>query len=289
MPSISNDYISIIVATKGAELQSLYHKQHKLEYMWSGDPAFWGKHSPVLFPIVGELKNKTYQYNGENYNLSRHGFAREMEFEVSEQSENSIAFVLQSNEETLEKYPFQFKFYVVYTLLESSLQITFIVENLGSDNMLFSVGAHPAFKVPLIDGTSFVDYRLVFDKTETIGRWPISPDGLIEITSQPLLNNETILPLKKEMFSADAIVLKELESTSISITSPKTEHGLKVRFENFPFLGIWSTKGADFVCIEPWCGIADSVNASGNFKEKEGINTLAPSGKFEVSYHIELF
>jgi galactose mutarotase-like enzyme len=289
MPSISNDFISINVATKGAELQSLYHKQHKLEYMWSGDPAFWGKHSPILFPIVGELKNKAYQYNGQRYQLNRHGFAREMEFKVSEQSEDSITFLLQSNEETLEKYPFPFRFAVRYTLAENSLQISFIVENIGSENMLFSVGAHPAFKVPLVEGTTYDDYRLVFDKPETTGRWPISPDGLIETTSQPLLKNETILPLKKELFSADAIVLKDLQSTSVSITSPKTEHGLKVKFENFPFLGIWSTKGGDFLCIEPWCGIADSVNTSGNLKEKEGINRLDPSGKFEVSYLIEVF
>jgi galactose mutarotase-like enzyme len=289
MPSISNDSIAIEVATKGAELQSLYHKQHKLEYMWGGDPAIWGKHSPVLFPIVGELKNKTYQYNGQQYHLSRHGFARDMEFEVSEQRENSITFLLQSNEETLKKYPFPFQFSVVYTLAESSLQIAFIVQNAGSDNMLFSVGAHPAFKVPLVEGTGYEDYQLEFNKPETTGRWPISPDGLIETKSQPLFEKQTILPLKKELFSADAIVLKGLRSTSIAITSSATEHGLKVDFEKFPFLGIWSAKGGDFVCIEPWCGIADSVNASGNLKEKEGINTLEPSGTYEVSYRIELF
>jgi galactose mutarotase-like enzyme len=289
MPSISNDSISIKVATTGAELQSIYHKQHQLEYMWSGDPAFWGKHSPVLFPIVGELKNKTYNYNGKQYNLGRHGFAREMEFEVSEQRENSITFSLRSNEETAEKYPFQFIFLVRYTLHGNNLQIDFIVENTGADKMLFSVGGHPAFKVPLVEGTSYEDYQLVFNERETVRRWGISPDGLIEPHTTALLENENVLPLKKELFAADAIVLKDLRSKSVSITSTKTAHGLKVNFENFPFLGIWETKGGDFVCIEPWCGIADSVSASGNLEEKEGINTLMPGGKFEVSYTIELF
>jgi galactose mutarotase-like enzyme len=289
MPSISNNFISIGVATKGAELQSIFHKQHQLEYMWSGDPVYWGKHSPVLFPIVGELKNKTYQYNGKQYSLSRHGFARETEFDVTEQTESSITFSLKSNEETLEKYPFQFLFSVKYTLIENALQVRFLIENTGTDNMLFSVGAHPAFKVPLVESTSFEDYQLVFNEKETTGRWPVSPDGLIETQSHPLLEDENVLTLKKELFSADAIVLKDLKSTSISITSSKTSHGIKVNFEDFPFLGIWETKGGDFVCIEPWCGIADSVDASGNLKEKEGINTLAPLGKFEVSYLVEVF
>ncbi|MCW3109557.1 MAG: aldose 1-epimerase family protein, partial [Segetibacter sp.] len=235
MPSISNDTISIKVATMGAELQSIYHKQHKLEYMWSGDPAYWGKHSPVLFPIVGELKNKTYNYKGKQYSLSRHGFAREMEFEVTKQNESTITFSLKSNEETAGKYPFQFVFSVKYALTQNTLQISFIVENTGNETMFFSVGAHPAFKVPLIEGTSFEDYQLVFNEKETTGRWPISSEGLIETEFKPLLQNENTLQLKKELFAADAIVLKDLRSTSISITSPKTEHGLKVNFNGFPY------------------------------------------------------
>lgn len=289
MPSISNDSISINVASRGAELQSIYHRQHQLEYMWSGDPAFWGKHSPVLFPIVGELKNETYTYNGKQYNLSRHGFARDMEFEVTKHTETSITFSLRSNEETAENYPFQFIFSVRYTLDGNKLQVGFIVENTGLENMLFSVGGHPAFKVPLVEGTSFEEYQLVFNEKETVGRWPISPDGLIETHTMPLLENENVLPLKKELFASDAIVLKDLRSRSVSVKSSKTSHGLKLHFENFPFLGIWETKGGDFICIEPWCGVADSVAATGKLEEKEGINTLMPAGKFEVSYTIELF
>jgi galactose mutarotase-like enzyme len=289
MPSISNNTISIKVATKGAELQSLYHKQHQLEYMWSGDPAYWGKHSPVLFPVVGELKNNTYTYKGKQYNLTRHGFARDMEFEVTEQNEGSITFSLKSNEETTAKYPFQFVFLVTYTLIQNTLQISFIVKNTGPETMFFSVGAHPAFKVPMVEGMNFEDFELVFAQKETVGRWPISPDGLIETEPAPLLNNENTLPLKKELFAADAIVIKDLKSRSVAITSPATKHGLRVNFEDFPYLGIWETKGGDFVCIEPWRGIADSVNASGNIEEKEGINALQPSESFQVAYTIEVF
>jgi galactose mutarotase-like enzyme len=289
MPSISNDLISITIASKGAELQSLYHKKNQLEYMWSGDPKYWGKHSPVLFPIVGELKDKTYDYKGKAYNLTRHGFARELDFDVTEENESSITFSLHSNKETLEKYPFEFVFSVRYTLIENKLKITFIVRNEGHEKMFFSVGGHPAFKVPLIEGTTYEDYELVFNERETVGRWPISPEGLIEKQAKTFLNNETTIQLKKELFSSDAIVLKQLKSSSVSILSSKTEHGLKVSFEDFPFLGIWETKGGDFVCIEPWCGIADSVDASGNLEEKEGINILEPSNSFDVSYTIVVF
>ncbi len=289
MHSISNDIISIKVAAKGAELQSLFSRQHQLEYMWSGDPAIWGKHSPVLFPIVGELKNKMYEYKDKQYKLSRHGFARDMEFKLTEQSESALTFSLHSNTKTEENYPCQFIFSVHYTLVQNTLQVSYIVENLGHEIMYFSVGGHPAFKVPLSEKTAFEDYQLVFEKKETAARWPISSDGLIEAESKPLLENENKLPLKRELFAADAIVLKNLQSTSVSLKSEKTPHGLTVHFTNFPYLGIWEAKGGDFVCIEPWCGIADSVNASGKLEEKEGIRALEPSGKFEVSFSIEVF
>jgi len=289
MPSISNDILSVEVQLKGAELQSIYHKQHQLEYMWSGDPLYWGKQSPVLFPIVGELKNKTYTYKGTGYQLSRHGFARDLDFQVTHQEENRVTLSLKSNEKTLESYPFQFIFSITYSLNHDKLQVSYLIENTGDDTMFFSVGAHPAFKVPVVDGTSFEDYQLVFAQRETVGRWPITSAGLIESASRPLLENDNVLPLKKELFASDAIVLKDLKSDSVSIKSSKTKHGVSVTFEGFPYLGIWETKSGDFVCIEPWCGIADSVDASGKIEEKEGINSLPPAGKFEVSYSVHVF
>jgi galactose mutarotase-like enzyme len=289
MHSISNDLITVQVADKGAELQSIYHNQHELEYMWSGDPAFWAKKSPILFPIVGELKNHAYKYQGNEYQLSRHGFAREQDFEVREKTTSSITFSLSSNQQTKAVYPFDFVLSVKYSLQENRLNITFLVENIGKNPLLFSVGAHPAFAVPLEKNTVYEDYYLLFSKTEKTGRWLISSDGLIQEFTEPLLNGESQLPLKKELFYKDALVLKNLKSDSISILSNKTDHGIKVTFPGFPYLGIWATKNADFVCIEPWCGIADSVNASGAFEDKEGINTLEANEEFERTYSIEVF
>jgi galactose mutarotase-like enzyme len=287
--SLQNNLLSVAISTKGAELQSIIHKDFGLEYMWSGDPRFWAKKSPVLFPIVGELKNSSYQYKGKSYELNRHGFARDMEFEVTEQDEDGIVFRLNSNEETFAGYPFQFSFSVRYKLDNNRLNVTYAVRNTGKEQMLFSVGGHPAFKIPLAHGTTFEDYFLELNHFENASRWPLSKDGLIESTPIQVMEHADKLPLKKSLFYEDALVFKYLISKSIYILSSKTSHGLKLNFTGFPYLGIWSARDADFVCIEPWCGIADSVNASGNLEDKEGINILMPAESFERTWHVELF
>lgn len=287
--SIHNNELSVAISTKGAELQSIINKDFGIEYMWGGDAAFWGKKSPVLFPIVGGLKNNSYQYNGKNYQLPRHGFARDMEFAVTAQEEDSITFTLNSNEDTLAKYPFHFSFSLRYTLEKNKLSVSYIAENAGEENLLFSVGGHPAFKVPLIDGTVFEDYYLQFNKMENAGRWTLSAEGLIENFTTPVLENTDRLPLMQSLFNKDALVFKHLQSNSISILNNKNVHGLTVNFEGFPYMGIWNSGNANFVCIEPWCGIADGVNSTGKLEEKEGINSLAANAVFERTWSIALF
>ena len=284
--TIQNDYLSVEVQAKGAELMSLYNKKEQLEYMWSGDPAFWGKHSPVLFPIIGELKNNTYYYNNKAYQLGRHGFARDMEFTVTEQTTSSIGFSLLSNADTLQKFPFEFGFDIEYLLQQDWLTVTYKVKNTGNDDMYFSVGGHPAFKVPIVEGTAYDDYYLEFNKTENAGRWPISAEGLIETDAEPFLLNTNKLPLRKELFYRDAIVFKNLRSDTVRLRSSKHDKGIEFNFPGFPYLGVWAAKDADFVCIEPWCGIADPVNSSQQLTEKEGINRLAPQGIFERSWGV---
>jgi len=289
MHTLSNDFLVVTISAKGAELQNLIHTRSGLEYMWRGDPAFWGKKSPVLFPIVGGLKDNTYQYKGKSYSLGRHGFARERDFIVTNQTANSIQFTLEADAKSLEVYPFDFRFSVIYTLDQNKLTVTYLVENKGTESMYFSVGAHPAFALPLVAGTDYMDYYLSFNHLETSGKWPLSPEGLIKKMPDPFLINTKRLPLTKELFYGDALVFKDLVSDSISILSDKTKHGLQISYDNFPYMGIWSAKNADFVCIEPWCGIADSVDASGDITEKEGINTLSPNESFTRSWVIEVF
>lgn len=289
MTLIENDILKVSIKTKGAELDSIYNKETNLEYMWGGDPAFWGKKSPVLFPVVGTLKNDIYYYNHKEYSLSRHGFAREMDFMVTAQTSSSAQFTLQSNEITFSKYPFSFRFDVIYSLKADKLVVNYKITNTGNDRLYFSVGGHPAFKVPLVNDTVYNDYYLEFNKPETAGRWPISKDGLIESSPAPFLNNKNRLSLSKELFYNDALVFKNLVSDKISLRSEKITNGLEFDFAGFPYLGIWAAKNADFVCIEPWCGIADSVTSDQQIVDKEGINKLAVKEIFERSWSVRTF
>ncbi|WP_160718019.1 aldose 1-epimerase family protein [Chitinophaga solisilvae] len=286
---ISNDRLTITIAAAGAELQHIVHNDSGLDYMWGADPAVWGKKSPVLFPIVGGLKNNTYTYNGHEYTLGRHGFARDQVFTVTEQRDTHITFTLTDNEATRKVYPFRFAFHVRYTLQDSQLKVTYIVENTGDKELLFSVGGHPAFRIPLVEGTSYEDYYLHFNRKENTGRYPLSAAGQIELTPIPMLQDTQELPLHKSLFLEDALVFKNLASSAISIKSNKTPHGLAISFEGFPYMGIWAAKNGDFVCIEPWCGIADNVSATGNLNEKEGINRLSPGEQFERTWEAEFF
>ena len=270
-------------------MQSIFHKEYGLEYLWSGDPVFWAKKSPVLFPIVGTLKKDEYFYDGKAYKLGRHGFAREMEFEVASVRADSISFLLKSNETTLRNYPFEFEFWVTYSLAGNNVTVAYTVKNMSAGDMYFSVGGHPAFKVPLAGKTVYTDYYLEFNEDEVLPRWPISKDGLIEKKPLPLLTNTHILPLAKDLFLKDALVFRYPSSSIISLRSSKTAHGLDFDIAGFPYLGIWAAKNADFVCIEPWCGIADNVDADQQLTHKEGINKLSAGELFERSWSARFF
>ncbi|MET3877422.1 aldose 1-epimerase family protein [Chitinophaga sp. OAE865] len=289
MIQISNEKLTVLVSPQGAELQSIVRNDTGLEYLWSGDPAFWGKKSPVLFPIVGGLKDNTYQYRGDHYTLGRHGFAREQLFAVTEQGAEHVSLRLSDNEATRKAYPFRFDFTIQYLLQDDQLQVTYQVLNRDDKTLFFSVGAHPAFKLPLVPDTTYEDYYLYFNKEEDAGIWPLSAGGQVETAPVPYLQHTHELPLKKSLFYNDALVFKQLASTAISIKSNRTPHGLTLAFEGFPYMGIWAAKDADFVCIEPWCGIADSVDTNGELEEKEGINRLAPDGLFERTWTATIF
>lgn len=289
MITIENNQLKVSIATKGAELQSIYHKSFQMEYMWNGNPAFWAKHSPVLFPIVGTLKEDTYIFENKSYHLGRHGFAREMGFEVNEQKKDAVSFILRSDKLTRANFPFEFEFSIGYTLGVDGLKTSYRVHNTDSKDLYFSVGGHPAFKLPLVEGTAYEDYYLEFDKKETLSRWPISAAGLLEKVPIPVLQNEVMLGLNKGLFAQDALVFKHPASSSLSLKSKKTLHGLDFNFSGFPFLGIWAAKNADFICIEPWCGIADSVDSDQQLIHKEGINQLKKGEMFEKSWELKLY
>ncbi len=288
MITLQNETLTAVIANKGAELQQLKHNHTGIDYLWSGDAAYWGKHSPVLFPIVGGLKDDTYFYNGHQYHLPRHGFARDRDFAVQQLSSSEAVFSLQDDERTWEVYPFSFHLKIRYQLNNNWLACTYEVYNSGNNVLLFSVGAHPAFAVPLQNNLQYSDYYLEFNKPENLQRWKLL-GGLVSnaATTVPAANNR--LPLAASLFYEDAVVLKGLESNCITLATDRDEHGLNFYFNDFPFFGIWAAKDAPFVCLEPWCGIADSVHHNRQLADKEGINALEPGGHFERTWSVEVF
>ena len=286
---IGNERIRVGINHLGAELISLVTVSDNREYMWKGDPAFWGKHSPVLFPIVGKLRDNAFLYQGKQYSLSRHGFARDMTFNLDSAADTRVIFSVESTPETLRRYPFPFRLLIQYTVREATLEVIYEVVNIGADTMYFSLGAHPAFAVPVVDGENYDDYSLHFNQVETLYSWPIDKAGLIERTPVPFLDHTDRLALRKELFYKDAIVLKSLKSNVISIKHKSDPHGLDLAFEQFPFLGLWAAKDANFLCIEPWCGIADSVDHNQDITTKEGIEKLPAGSVWKRTWSVTVY
>jgi galactose mutarotase-like enzyme len=284
MHTLENEFLQINIHPKGAELQRLYNKQTNIDHLWSGNATYWGKFSPILFPIVGTLKEDTYYYNDKSYNLPRHGFAREKEFIVKNKTENEITFSLTYDEATLKVYPFLFELQIKYTLYEQDLTCIYQVKNIGNTEMYFSIGAHPAFAIT----GNYEDYYLAFNKDEKLVRYKLD-NGLISDTTETIELQNKQLPLLHELFYEDAIVMKGLKSNKITIANKNNPHGLDFHFTDFSFFGIWAAKDAPFVCLEPWCGIADNNKHNQILQNKEGIHQLMPSTNFTRTWSVASF
>lgn len=285
---LENEWLRATIAPAGAELQSLLHKTTGIEHMWNADATYWGKHSPVLFPIVGTLKENTYYYNGKAYNLPRHGFAREKLFTAEQLSKTEALFSLTDDAQTHTIFPFEFILRLRYRLQEQRLSCSYEISNPGKSDLLFSLGAHPAFALPFTPNSKYTDYYLQFNKAEKLERFKLE-DGLISKVTELLPTPGNRLALQAALFYEDAIVLKNLQSNQITLASDEHPHGFHFHFNNFPFFGIWAAKDAPFICLEPWCGIADSLDHNQLLEEKEGIVRLTPGAEFERTWQVECF
>ncbi|HEX8548183.1 MAG TPA: aldose 1-epimerase family protein [Cytophagaceae bacterium] len=283
-----NEFLKVTVKNSGAELISLKNTMTNKEYLWQGDPNFWGRRAPVLFPIVGKVNRNKYKVDGTSYELPQHGFARDMHFEQIDHQESTLAYLLKSNDQTLKVYPYKFELLIKYQLERNRLIVSYDVKNIDDKVIYFSIGAHPAFNCPLEKNEKFEDYYLEFEKKETASRCLLQ-DGLISDKSAPVLKDQNTLPLDVSLFNEDAIIFKELRSREVAIKSKKSNHQIKMDFTGFPYFAIWSKKGgAPFVCLEPWFGIADKAGFTGEYKEKDGIRSLSKGKSFHGEYSIEI-
>jgi len=287
MIQLQNTKLKANFSELGAELISLVNLTTGKEIMWQGNPDFWGGQSPVLFPTVGALKDDRYIFDGQNYEMPRHGFARRKIFEVKNSSENEVIFELYSDDETLKFYPFEFSLEIRYTLTENKLTVSYQVKNKSEKEMYFSLGAHPGFAIDTENGLKYDDYEIAFSDDEQLEIHPLI-DNLISKETQTIELKNKALPLSYELFAKDALVMTTMKSKELILRNNQNENQVIFTFSNFPYFGIWAAKKADFVCLEPWQGIADLEDHNQELTEKFGILKLGINEEWKGDWAVEI-
>lgn len=267
MVYLSNETLSVAVSEVGAEIASL--KKDGYEYMWSGDPAVWGHTAPVLFPVLCTLKGNRYRLDGQTYSMAKHGFVRGKVFTVESATDQSATLLYTHNDETLAVYPFAFELRVMVTLSGNSVIVEYRVNNLNDRTMYFSVGAHEAYSTP--EGVE--DYDIIFAQPEDL-ETVLLKDGLLQKETLTVGKDTAYLPIYESYFALDTLIFKHLHSKELTLRNRKTGRTVHVAFPDCDYLGIWHKPAAPYLCIEPWSGLPDNQDATGNIAEKEGIIAL---------------
>ncbi|MDR5590700.1 aldose 1-epimerase family protein [Christiangramia sp. SM2212] len=287
--SIENDFLKISVKETGAELCSIINKENDIEYIWQADPKIWGSHAPNLFPIIGEIKNGKYFYEGKEYSVPKHGFIRHNEnIRLKERSEHQLVFELLYSEETLEMYPFKFDLRIAFTIDGKNLEVSHHLINLDEKPIYFSLGGHPAFNIQLFNNENIDDYSLQFDRKMDLKTYILNDDGLVSSETKEILKNDHTIKLTENIFDEDALIFKNINSNKVDLVSAKHGKILSVEYKDFKNLGIWAKPGAPYVCIEPWLGIADVEDTNQNLKDKEGIEVLNEGEEINHFYMIQI-
>ena len=283
---IQNEYLQVRANLKGAELANIFSPKKNIEYVWKADSKYWGRHSCILFPTVGKVNNDAYRIGEKNYELKQHGFARNMEFTLVEHHSTSMLFELKSSSSSLDLYPYQFRLTVGYELLENKVKIIYAVENTDTQAIYFSIGGHPGFNCPLLPDEKRSDYTLVFNQKETAVRHLLD-SGLFNGKTKLVLDENSRIPITDNLFDEDALVFRNLKSDEVFLENGQGEKVLTFNFSGFPDLGIWSKNSeAPFICIEPWFGLADKVDADWDFREKDGVIKLEKGKIFECVHSV---
>lgn len=286
---IENESLIVEISDHGAELYRIYDKKKGREVLWNADPKYWARHAPILFPNVGKNYLNEYRYHGKKYKTSQHGFARDCDFSFVEQTENQIVHCLKADEKTKENYPFDFELEVTHTLEENRILVGWKVKNNGENQMYFTIGGHPAFRVPVLEGTKQTDYYLKFEDKDNVSYYLLN-----EKTGTAMVDKIFELPLEdgfyqitEGMFETDALIFVNNAVTKASICLPDKQPYVTVEAANFPNYGIWAAKNnAPFICLEPWFGRCDDTGYTGEISEKPGIQTVSSNEEWNATYSI---
>ena len=278
--TISNDLFSVEISTVGAELRSLKNRKADQEYIWQRNPDIWSGSAPILFPVVGRMKNSSYRFEGKTYAMPVHGFARTSEFSCTEQGVDQATFILKDSPETRKIYPFSFELQVTFKLSEKGLSVGYSVTNPSEKSLWFSLGSHPAFALR----SAPENYAIRFSRNETLDLYGIR-DGLLEKIQTDYLQDESTIPLHAHLFDDDALIFQHIASDSIRLES---EDGLSITVETgaAPHVGFWAKPGAPYVCIEPWYSVDETVAHNGELVNRPGIISLAPREIWNTKYTI---
>ena len=296
MIELKSDQLYVQFQTLGGALSSIKDKEG-VEYLWQGDPTYWSGQAPVLFPICGSVRNDTVLYDNEDGSqkegkIPRHGLVRKKEFTLEEQTDNSVTFAIEDDEEMYANYPYHFRLEITYTVTGKTIRTQYKIYNKESEkSMPYFIGGHPGFNCPLLDDEVYEDYYLEFEKPETCTvPKPFPETGMLDLKDRnSWLNNQKEIDLNYDFFSYDAVTLDELESRTVALRSRKHDKGLKLDFKEFPNLIVWSTinKGP-FIALEPWSGLSTSIEEGDRLEDKKDVKILKP-GRFEqLGFDIEI-
>ncbi len=290
--TIENDQIKVAVCDHGAELHSIYDKKNDREVLWQADPNYWSRHAPVLFPFVGKCQGGHYTHQGKQYPMGQHGFARDMEFEFVGQTENTICHVLKSTEETYEKYPFCFELKITHVIEGRKLRVQWEVQNTENETMYFSIGGHPAFRVPVRAGEKKTDYYITFGDKEQLNYLRVDLSCAAADIDHPemITLQEHRIKITEDMFVQDAWIFDDHEVKEVGIAFPDGSPYITMNCGQIPSFGLWSMPMPDtpFVCLEPWNGRCDNKGFSGELKEKYGVQSLEAGKTWKSQYEITL-
>ena len=286
---LKNDQLSLTVSSAGAEMTSLVQNGTGRQLLWQADPAVWGRHAPMLFPYTGRIKHGKFTWEGKEYQGGQHGFGRDQEFELAEQTDTLLDLVTRSNADTLARFPFDFVLHSIFTLEGSTVTHTIRVENPGTGRLRFGFGYHPGFICPFDAQHDTEDYELRFDAPQT----PIVVEtqfdgefaGLVTGRQWPMMEHSAVIPLTDHTFDHDSICMSQLTAKTLSLVEKDTGRGVTLDIEGFPYVLIWSapTPKLHYVCVEPWHTLPDTFEATGDWGDKPCAADLAPGESWQTS------